>query len=224
MSNIPFDTFEVTALPGTLTHWRNAFDSRYLRFTALEGRPRVVTIVAADWLKSSQKRNPKESKRQLLLTLKEFEKPWATNVTNCETMEVLFGTADPKEWVGRRLTLFPTKTRSPSGELVGCMRVRDQLPDEHDGNRSAQRQNAGNAAPAQQQPKRERTARERTWLLAMSNATTLEQLGIVEDGITNDNELGPEESASLARQLVRRQQQLAPATGATPPADQGAAS
>jgi hypothetical protein len=213
-SKTPFDTFEVEELPSDLHHWRNAFDARFLRFTVLEGKPRVATIENVQWLKSS---NKNESKRQLLVTLREFEKPWALNITNSETIEALYG-ADPRGWIGKRITMYPTKTKL-GREVVDCIRVRDQIPEEsRQGNKPAQQGNGGNT-----QPKRERTARERTWLEAMSKAASVEQLAIVEEGIANDNQLSAEEAAALARQLVRRQAQLAP-TDATPQAGQDAAS
>lgn len=199
MGKNPFDTFEVEELPADLQHFRNAFDSRFIRFTVLNGKPRTCTITHVAWLKSS---NKNESKRQLLIQLAEFEKPWAINVTNSETIAQLYGD-DPHGWTGKRVTLYPTKTKF-GRDVVDCIRVRDQIPEERTQQSNAPRQHVD----AGHTQKRERSQRERSYLDTMAKATSLEQLGLAEEAITNDNDLTPEETQALARHLLRRQEQL----------------
>lgn len=207
MGKNPFDTFEIEELPADLVHYRNAFDSRFIRFTVLNGKPRTCTITHVAWLKSS---NKTESKRQLLIQLQEFEKPWAINVTNSDTIGALYG-EDPHGWVGKRVTLYPTKTKF-GRDVVDCIRVRDQIPEERTqpSNTSAPAayRPTTTRAPVPQQQKRDRSQRERSYLDAMAKAENLEQLNAVEESITNDNDLTPEETQALARQLLRRQEQL----------------
>jgi hypothetical protein len=197
MGKTPFDSFEVDELPSELHHWRNAFDSRFLRFSALEGKPRVCTIANVQWLKSS---NRNESKRQLLITLAEYEKPWAINLTNSETIAQLY-TDDPRAWVGKRVTLYPTKTKF-GPQVVDCIRVRDQAPAE-----PQQRQ----PAPAQSAPAETKTARRpevTAYIAAMKEATELAHLDPIEEGLVNADNLTADETQFLAAALAKRQRQL----------------
>jgi hypothetical protein len=222
MGKSPFDSFEVDELPSDLHHWRNAFDSRFLRFSALEGKPRVCTIANVQWLKSS---NRNESKRQLLVTLAEYEKPWAINLTNSETIAQLY-TDDPRAWVGKRVTLYPTKTKF-GPQVVDCIRVRDQLPAEAVASMStktALRQSA-NLPPDQRQPapaqaaggvtpmhatgpKAERRPEVNAYLAAMKDATEPEHLHTIEEDLVNADNLTADETQFLAAALAKRQRQL----------------
>jgi len=199
MGKVPFDKFEIVDLPDDLDDYRDAFDARFLRFRELKGKPRTVLITQARWLKSS---NKSETKKQPLLTLQEFEKPWAINVTNCETIAQLYGNKDPKSWVGKRVTLYPTKTRFGS-EVVDCMRVKDTIPADPQEKRTA-------PAPAPEQ-KRERaplSAGAQKHMQNIADATLGAQLDTVEEELTEDNTLSPDETALLVRALTKRRGQL----------------
>jgi hypothetical protein len=187
MAQTPFDKYEESELkPGG--HWRNNFDSRYLRVFWLAGKPRIVTITAVAKLKSSNKR---DSKTQLLITLAEAEKRWAANVTNCTIIEMLSGKTDPTEWVGLRITLYPTKTRDPSGAMVDCIRVREELP----------------AAGAKtEKPKHRQEVAQ--YLDAMKRATSLDDMTKIMDRVVEDNELTAEETAKLLDANKKRRAQL----------------
>lgn len=189
MSKTPFNKFEEQALPKG-KHWREAFDGRYLRVFWLAGKPRIVTITAVAQLKSS---NKSESKKQLLITLAEAEKKWAANVTNCSIIEMLSGSTDPTDWVGMRITLYPTKTRDPSGQIVDCIRVREELPAE----------NARTEKPKHRQEVSQ-------YIDRMAKATTLGDLAPIVTQIGDDEVLTREEAAFLLAQLERRQKQLTP--------------
>lgn len=194
-SKTPFDEFEIEEIPSDLKHWRNLFDSRFLRFEALQGQPRVVTIAKAQWLKSSNKH---ESKRQLLLTLAEFEKPWAINITNSESIEVLYGNADPLSWVGKKITLYPTKTKF-GREVVDCIRVRDAIPTEE---RPATRTQA---SAAQKAPIPEHLQK---YVDKISAAPTVAQLIDAEDMLAEDHALDPADTARVMRWIDAKRQRL----------------
>lgn len=188
MGAIPFDKFdEKPAQKGK--HWREAFDSRYLRVFWLAGKDRIVTITGVGYLKSS---NRSESKEQLLITLAEAPKKWAANVTNCSMIEALTGKSDPTEWIGTRLTLYVTKTRDPKGQIVDCIRVREELP-------------AANAKT--EKPKWRQEVSQ--YIDRMAKATTVSDLSPIEDQLAEDNELTAEETQFLVAQLKRRDAQLA---------------
>lgn len=190
MAQTPFDKFEERELPKDLKHWRNAFDSRYLRVFWLNGKPRVVTITEVRELKSSNKR---DSKTQLLITLAEAEKRWAANVTNCGILEMLAGNPDPRSWVGLKVTLYPTKTRDPSGAMVDCIRVREELPQQ--------------SARTEKPKHRQEVAQ---YLHEMKEATSLAALGVVIERLGADEELKREEAAFLLEAVEKRRGQLVP--------------
>lgn len=49
-----------------------------------------------------------------------------TNKTNAETISELYGD-DTDEWAGKRITLFPTKTKFGT-QKVACIRIRETVP------------------------------------------------------------------------------------------------
>lgn len=187
MSN-PFNNYEEQAVPKG-RHWRDNFDSRFLRVFWLAGKPRVVTIVAVERLRSS---NKKESKLQLLITLAEAEKKWASNVTNCGIIEALTGKSDPNDWIGTRIELYPTKTRDPNQQLVDCIRVREKLP----------------AASAKTEAPRYRQEVSQ-YLHEMKAAATLEALDEIFKRVHADEALDAAERLVLVRGSERRQEQIA---------------
>lgn len=188
MAQTPFDKFEERPLPADTKHWRNAFDSRYLRVFWLNGKPQIVTITKVETLKSSNKR---DSKLQLLISLAEADKKWAINVTNCGIIEMLTQKSDPREWVGVRLTLYPTKTRDPSGNMVDCIRVREELPAE----------GAKTTAPKYRQ---EVSA----YLAQMRDAAGLEDLVPIGGAMATDADLKPAEQEFLRGAMKKRAEQL----------------
>lgn len=189
MGQTPFNKYEEqTLVQGK--HWRENFDSRYLRHFWLAGKPRIVTITAVAKLKSS---NKNESKLQLLITLAEAEKKWASNVTNCQIIEMLTGKSDPTEWVGTRLTLYPTKTRDPSGQMVDCIRVREELPA---------------SSEKTERPKHRQEVSQ--YLHEMKAAKNTGDLVLIADKLAEDNELTRDETALLLDAMDKRRGQLAP--------------
>jgi hypothetical protein len=194
MSKTPFDTFDEQPIPKGMSHWRNGFDSRYLRYFALNGKPRIVTITAVGFLKSSNKR---ESKTQLLITLAEFEKKWAINVTNCQIIENLYNEPDPNKWIGLRLELYETTTRLPDGNEGPCIRVRPRIP----------------AAGAKTEKPRHRQEVAQ-YLDEMKRATGLSDLGPIVTRIGDDTELTRDEAAFLLEAFAKRQGQLTPGSEA----------
>lgn len=193
MSKVPFDEYEVAELKPGAGHWRNSFDSRYLRHFWLAGKSRIVTITKVQELISKNSRT-KETKKQLLITLAEAEKPWSTNVTNCGIIEMLLAEPDPSKWVGARLELYPTKTRGPAGDMVDCIRVREKLPE---------------ATRKTEKPKHRQEVSQ--YIHGMKEAKSIADMDAVMDRVVDDNELTSEETALLLDANKKRRSQLDPA-------------
>ena len=191
MSKVPFDEFEVRELSPDAKHWRNSFDSRFLRHFWLNGQPRIVTLARVQELLSKNSRSG-ETKIQVLITLAEAEKPWACNVTNCGLIEELYNEPDHSKWVGRRLELYPTKTRGPTGAMVDCMRVRPERP------KAAQ----SSAAATKRRPE------VNAYTARMKAAATDDDLSLIADAITEDNDLSADETQYLIEMLRKRRGQI----------------
>lgn len=72
-----------------------------------------------------------EQERRALLRLSDSKGrpvplPLELNPTNRKTIQGLYGNR-PKDWVGKLITLYPTMTDSPQGQ-VDCIRVRPDIP------------------------------------------------------------------------------------------------
>jgi hypothetical protein len=56
-------------------------------------------------------------------------KPLGLNVTNCETLEDLSGSPDPKDWVGMTIQLYvDPQCKYPAGKKGPGIRIRPKLP------------------------------------------------------------------------------------------------
>ena len=116
-----------------MAHWKKLMDPKEFLFAHdLDGRDVTVTIekVVGGKLKGE---NGKESKKPVA-HIKGTPKKLALNVTNCKTIEQLFGTGDADKWRDLRVTLFPTTTDF-GGKTVDCIRIRPSHPKPSDGKR-----------------------------------------------------------------------------------------
>lgn len=108
-----------------MSHWRAMTDSEWLRSFDLQGRDVTVTIdkVVAGEVTGE---NGRVNKRPVLY-FRGKGKPLAANATNCKTIARMYGN-DTREWVVKRVTLFPATTKAKSGEMVDCLRIRPEIP------------------------------------------------------------------------------------------------
>lgn len=108
-----------------MPHFNEFFDSKHIGFWSLGGGDCIATItkVGRGTVGGQQGREPS---KKAIITFREFEQPMACNKTNAKTIAKMYG-ADVREWVGKRVTLYPTTTRF-GGEEVECIRVRPKRP------------------------------------------------------------------------------------------------
>jgi|SRR5687768_8131690 len=114
-------SFQEDEMP--VTDYRAFFDSRVLRVWHLDGKDKTFTIEKVTRLTTIMKG---EEKKQPLIRFKGVPLPFALNKTNGATVEQLYG-RNPKAWIGKRLTLYPTQTQV-GRNTVDCIRVRNQAP------------------------------------------------------------------------------------------------
>jgi hypothetical protein len=113
--------------PAIKTHWKSlAHDDRYIGAHSLpNGEDMTVTIVRIEEQLNVQMGGGK--KEDLCVAHLAECKPMILNITNRETLAELFKTNWVEEWVGRRFTLYASRTKL-GPKMVDCLRIRPKLP------------------------------------------------------------------------------------------------
>lgn len=111
------------------TDYRLMYDRNFLGHLELpEGADLVLTIarVSGGELTGSGGRKNKKP----VIHFMEDAKPFALNKTNGKAVAKLYGNM-VEEWAGKRIALYRSMTRDPSGteEEVPCVRVRPKAPE-----------------------------------------------------------------------------------------------
>lgn len=109
-----------------MTHLLSYFDaSPYVAPWELDGKEVTVTIdrvvkkeVVGDGGKKAMKP---------VAHFRDWEKPLCFGKKVAKVLIKLYG-ADPDAYAGKRITLFATQDKGPSGEKVDCVRIRDVVP------------------------------------------------------------------------------------------------
>ena len=110
----------------TRTDYRSLYDKDYIGAWDLKDKDVTVTITK---VKGGELVSPggRKSKKPLVY-MKGTEKAFAINATNGKTIATMYGN-HVEDWVGKRITLYKSMTRSPQGDGdVECIRVRPQIP------------------------------------------------------------------------------------------------
>lgn len=107
-------------------HWRNLTDMDHLRAECFApGEKKVLTIKTVVREKLTDSKGAVEEKP--VAYFEEDILPMVLNVTNCKTIEKIYGTGNVYEWVGKKIQLFATKTKV-AGETVPCIRIEKIIP------------------------------------------------------------------------------------------------
>lgn len=104
---------------------RAALDKEFLYSYDLQGRDVTVEIerVAQGTLVGMQGKKAKKP----VVFFKNKSKPLALNITNIKTIAQLYGSYKAEDWVGKKITIYPTTT-SFGGDTRDCIRVRNVIP------------------------------------------------------------------------------------------------
>ena len=92
-----------------------------LKAADLNNQDMTVTITGGEV------REMGDSRKKLFLSFAEVKTPLCLNVTNARQIARLHG-EEATLWKGKRIVLYPTTTMF-GGREVGCIRVRDQVPE-----------------------------------------------------------------------------------------------
>ena len=110
-----------------MTHWRKLMDEReYIYAEDLQGKACDVQIsrIVAGQLTGEKNRKTKKP----LCYFAGKKKPLALNKTNCKTLTNITGTGEIEQWIGQWITIFPTTTNDPTGNVVDCIRINPRPP------------------------------------------------------------------------------------------------
>lgn len=108
------------------THWREFMPNDYLRAECFAPKEkRVLTI--KDVKRETITSNTGDTDIKPVAYFEEDVLPMVLNVTNCTTIENLYGTGNIYEWVGKKIQVFATNTKV-AGKSVPCLRIDKVVP------------------------------------------------------------------------------------------------
>ena len=108
-------------------HWRNLTDMSHLRaecFAPKEKKVLTIKSVYSDKVTDSNGRVEVKP----VASFEEDVLPMVLNVTNCKTIESLYGTGNINEWVGKKIQVFATTTKVGTRTGVPCLRIEKVIP------------------------------------------------------------------------------------------------
>ena len=110
------------------THWKKLINPDYLGAYSLEpGQDMVLTIKQVRKEMITGTGGKKEE--CIVCHWQENQKPMILNVTNCKTIAKLTKTPFIEKWAGHRVQIYSDTTKF-GGEIVECLRIRKEPPEE----------------------------------------------------------------------------------------------
>lgn len=113
---------------GEKTHWKKLVNPDYIGAYALGGLDLTVEI---EKVQREMVTGDAGKKEECTVAYLKGQKPFILNRTNQKTITKLYSTPYIEDWVGKKITLFPTTTRV-AGEITECLRIRPIVPQEQD--------------------------------------------------------------------------------------------
>jgi hypothetical protein len=107
-----------------MADYRSFFDRNWIAAFELAGADVTLTIARVEGVTVQSAGGSAE--RKIGLHFHETQKGMVSNTTNSATIASLYGT-DTGQWVGKRITIFPTVTQF-GREMKDCIRVRPGIP------------------------------------------------------------------------------------------------
>jgi hypothetical protein len=108
----------------TMSDVRAMLDRKFLYAFDLQGKDCTVEI---ERVVQGEVTSAGGAKKMPMIHFKGKTKPLGVNITNINTIGALLGTFEAAKWVGHKITIYPTTTKTKEG-MVDCIRVRNKLP------------------------------------------------------------------------------------------------
>jgi flagellar basal body rod protein FlgC len=83
----------------------------------------IASYVVKEFDETDNKTGETYKRKKPIFSFEETEKTFVCNVTNARALAAAFGSREMDDWVGKKITLFPTVT-SFGDKTVPCIRVR----------------------------------------------------------------------------------------------------
>jgi hypothetical protein len=110
-----------------MAHWKSFLDKEYLGCWDLpQDRTAEIVKVEAVKLEGVPSEGIKASRRPVI-HFKGTTKKLIVNATIGKTIAGMYG-PDVNQWLGKKITLYGTTTKSKGGGMVECVRVRPTVP------------------------------------------------------------------------------------------------
>lgn len=108
------------------THWRQCTNLNYLRAECFAPKEKKVLTIKEVKREKITSNNGEVEEKPVAYFI-ENVLPMVLNVTNCKTIEKLYGTGNIYEWVGKKVQVFATNTKV-AGQSVPCLRIENIVP------------------------------------------------------------------------------------------------
>lgn len=110
------------------TDYRSLYGKEWIGSWDIQDKDVTVTITAVTGGELTSVGGRKSKKP--VISMRGTDKKLALNATNGKAIARMYGNL-VEAWIGKRITLYKSTTRSPDGEgEVECVRVRPQIPPE----------------------------------------------------------------------------------------------
>lgn len=108
-------------------HWRRYTDLEHLRAECFAPKEKKVLTIKSVYSEKVTDSNGRVETKPVA-SFEEDVLPMVLNVTNCKTIESLYGTGNINEWVGKKIQVFATTTKVGTRTGVPCLRIEKVIP------------------------------------------------------------------------------------------------
>lgn len=101
----------------------NVNDLKNSQFLTKEDVEPPVQVTIKSYKEQNVEMEGEPERKKWTLFFNELEKPLVLNMTNGQRIEVITGSAEFDDWIGKKITLYNDKSVSFGGKLTGGIRV-----------------------------------------------------------------------------------------------------
>jgi len=101
----------------------NVNDLRNSQFLTKEDVEPPVKVTIKSYREQNVEMEGEPERKKWTLFFNELDKPLVLNMTNGQRIEVITGSSDFDDWIGKEITLYNDKSVSFGGKLTGGIRV-----------------------------------------------------------------------------------------------------
>ena len=115
-----------------MPHYKCLYPSKYLNaadiMDACEKSGKDGVTITIEKIQGGILETERGEEEKTFVTLKGTKKKWIMGIESAHIIADLYDETDWTKWIGLRVILYPTKTKS-FGKIVDCIRPRNRMPD-----------------------------------------------------------------------------------------------